>query len=593
LTQPTTLTDYDGVAVGYITSDVAGVYNVIAYDTTYAEKDIKIKASEDAIFVAEGIPILYTEPKYTQGYSNTLQWEALSNAVEYYIECSLDEDFETVDFNSGWTASTQYEFTGLESGTKYYYRVKGRNESGAGTLWSNIVFSTQDATPPKSEVINVNKSQTGFDLTIESSDDVGEVALVDIYVKMDDGEWVLIKSTELDEVTIEFDEIEGFDVENKPERICFYSRAEDTVGNLENFDPKDTGDYCVGYGLTLQNIVDLVGKVADTVTVTANQYLNRGVNKLADIVSQNTVLFTIFLFIPLLVYMLIWMYKNNFRLSDTGMWLELWNGRLFPRLLAEDESRPIGVVYDSTTREPIRDVVVSLIRKGEVRQLSVTDKIGVFRFSPKDSKYELGFWKSGYEFPSKTVKDTKDEIFNFLYLGGAVAMPKDKNKLIGVPVDYKGDKNNIFSWTVDFFLDILKFVNPLLIVLAIAVSFILNILYETNIYYILVILYIILLAASLGFFNLVRKSWGIVRDQEGRRISGVRVGIYNKKFNRLIDFRVTDDKGRFRFVVPPGEYILKPVGDDYEIAGGKEGIEVNLGKGKMIEVTAVLTVSRL
>lgn len=594
LTQPVGLTGYDGVAIGYITSNVAGVYNVKAYDTTYSERDIEVGDDEDTIFVADGIPILNVEPEYTKGYTNELEWGGLEKIVQYYIESSEYEDFRTISYNSGWLYATDYEFRELESGVKYYYRVKGRNETGAETVWSNVVSSTQDATPPESQVTRVDKAPNGFNITIEASDPVGEVALVDIYVKMDDGEWLLIKSTELDEVRIDFHEIEGFDIQNKPERICFYTRAEDTVGNLEYFDPKETGDYCVGYGLTFQNVVDLINRIAEDVIVTAGDYINDGLEWVVEIVSKNPTLFLILLFVPIILYILIWGYKNRFRFIDIGKWFELWNFRLFPWLLADKKGKPVGVVYDSITREPIKDVLVSLVRKDQVKQQCITDKLGVFKLLPDDYKYKIECWKSGYEFPSKVVKTSKDDIFKIVYLGGEIKIPKKEKLSIGVPIDYDGKReSNMWYWILDFFMDIIRFVNPILLIIGIFVALSLNIIYETSWYYIFVVIYIMLLAKTFGFLNMNRKGWGTVRDEDGKKIPDVMVGIENPKFAKLVDKRKTDEKGRYRFVVPAGSYEIKLLEKKYKIASGGESIKVEYSKGRRIEVVPTITVTRL
>ncbi len=592
ITQPVGLTSYDGFAEGKITSDVAGVYTVYAYDTTYEEKDIKINDSADAIFIAEGIPLLYSEPEYTQGYSNILDWEPLENIVQYYIEASDSEEFNNIVYNSGWISQTEYEFTGLLDGMEYYYRVKGRNEVGANTLWSNIVVSTQDALPPQSEVVDVEKLENGFKVYIESEDAIGEVKLVDIYVKMDDGTWILIKSTEIDSVTIDFTEIEGFDPDNKPERICFYSRAEDTVGNLELMDPGETGDYCVGYGLTLQNIIDLVSDQSEKLVLIVTNLFNSGVEKLTTLIENNLLLFIVLVFLPLLVYISLKMYDSYFSLGNLGNLFDLWNLKMFPWLVPDENKKSVGVVYDSFSHEPLKDVLVKLIYKDEIVQMDLTDDFGVFRFEPEKKKYTIVCWKAGYDFPSRIDNKEKDPIYDLVYKGDVVVIGSDS--LIGVPIDFKerSDEYEVLYWTIDFFMDIFRFVNPVLLILGIIVSLLLNSILGTSLFYVLAILYGLFLIHLFGMVGQKRARWGIIRDGNKVKLGGIKIGLYNAKFDKLIDYRITGGDGRYRFVVPSGKYVLKLLSDGYEIEGKKD-LRIDLEKGRVIEITQTLTIKKI
>jgi len=51
--------------------------------------------------------------------------------------------------------------------------------------------------------------------------------------------------------------------------------------------------------------------------------------------------------------------------------------------------------------------------------------------------------------------------------------------------------------------------------------------------------------------------WGVVYNAQTKRpLKGVLVKIYDKEYNRLRDSRLTDEKGRFGFIVPVGKYTL-------------------------------------
>ncbi|MBM3334244.1 hypothetical protein FJY63_06245 [Candidatus Sumerlaeota bacterium] len=93
-------------------------------------------------------PILAAEPAYTSGTTNCISWSASASAAAYYLEWSQNSSFEPVAGTSGWTTATVHVATGLADGFLYYYRVKSRNGALVESVWSGIVSSRQDASPP-------------------------------------------------------------------------------------------------------------------------------------------------------------------------------------------------------------------------------------------------------------------------------------------------------------------------------------------------------------------------------------------------------------------------------------------------------------
>jgi hypothetical protein len=87
--------------------------------------------------------VLHPEPEITLGTSNTISWEPVYIAVEYYAECADDPNFTSIISNTGWITETSYKFTGLELGKRYWYNVKARNAAGIESQWSNLESSLQ------------------------------------------------------------------------------------------------------------------------------------------------------------------------------------------------------------------------------------------------------------------------------------------------------------------------------------------------------------------------------------------------------------------------------------------------------------------
>ena len=87
---------------------------------------------------------------------------------------------------------------------------------------------------------------------------------------------------------------------------------------------------------------------------------------------------------------------------------------------------------------------------------------------------------------------------------------------------------------------------------------------------------------TLLIFQLILKKFsqgkfGVVRNEKGKPVSGVEIGLYDTDYDQLIDKKVTDSKGRYQFVVPGELYYIKPTGSDHILTSGvkdKKGIPV-------------------
>ena len=88
-------------------------------------------------------PLLHEEPDITLWTSNTISWDPLTGAGEYYAECAADANFTTIVYNTGWITETSCMFAGLESGKRYWYCVKARNSAAVESGWSNVETSQQ------------------------------------------------------------------------------------------------------------------------------------------------------------------------------------------------------------------------------------------------------------------------------------------------------------------------------------------------------------------------------------------------------------------------------------------------------------------
>lgn len=97
------------------------------------------------------VPVMVAEPEYASGTVNTVSCnpviDALSPGVKYQFDCSLNSGFPGSTVTKE-TSNPFCEFTGLQDGKTYYYRVRSIDSAGNMSVSSAFVYSTQDITAP-------------------------------------------------------------------------------------------------------------------------------------------------------------------------------------------------------------------------------------------------------------------------------------------------------------------------------------------------------------------------------------------------------------------------------------------------------------
>ncbi len=131
-------------------------------------------------------PAIISEPAFTAGDENTVFWNSVIGALQYYVECSTSSDFSTDLVQVGPVGTLFHAFDGLTNGQIYYYHVKASDGTKADSAWSATVSSTQDATAPISSVGLLPPAYTGSSLSIPyiSHDAIGEVDFVELYYRV-------------------------------------------------------------------------------------------------------------------------------------------------------------------------------------------------------------------------------------------------------------------------------------------------------------------------------------------------------------------------------------------------------------------------
>ena len=107
--------------------------------------------------------------KATSATSVYLEWSGVSTATSYDIQYATKEDYfdesNAVDTISGVSA-TRYEKTGLESGQRYFFRVRAVNSDGKSSWTSpaSVIIGTKPAAPTTWSTTTT--AITGDDLTL-------------------------------------------------------------------------------------------------------------------------------------------------------------------------------------------------------------------------------------------------------------------------------------------------------------------------------------------------------------------------------------------------------------------------------------------
>ncbi|MCF6276981.1 MAG: hypothetical protein L3J07_04015 [Candidatus Magasanikbacteria bacterium] len=219
-----------------------------------------------------------------------------------------------------------------------------------------------------------------------------------------------------------------------------------------------------------------------------------------------------------------------------------------------------GVVYNALTKLPVDLATVRLLdaKTNKIIQSRVTDREGRFLFIADPGEYLMQISKSGFKFPSSLLKGKKEdgEFFD-VYHGESIKVTEEDTVITpSIPIEFSGKKEHI-PWKIVWRgrLVFLQHAISLLGVLGTALA-----LYITPEWYIGVFL-VIQIGLYVGFNRFIKPKeptgWGIVSEKSNKKPIGKAVArLFSKKFNKLIETRITDTKGRYAFLVGPSDYYV-------------------------------------
>lgn len=606
ITQPPN-TDMYGETTGSVYADSPGTYTVCALDTTEGF-DINIEDCESLYVTPVPTPTVIEEPQYTEGLKNAIYWNMSgSNTYQYTAQTSKDSTFTPLVSSSSWILNKNYEFTNLQDGTMYFYRVQARNSYGAESSWSNTVFSVQDQTGPLIEVASISdigdnnvqawdnnyEIQIKYRITDNVSVSSREFWCVDSGGDRKDCEYTSTITGDYWDIKFDLRELDKQDGMLLPEyQFCVESK--DSVNNVSrNCDatleiPEPTTEEPSGDDTEEPTVIPPedtstpVSTATEKLIDTVDQLLEGSVGQLEQ-AELETVTITATTANIVIGFGLILSLIGNIPYFLLQIILGIQSFLGFRR-----EENLNGYVYDSTTKEPVKQAVVRIFNENnELVWSDVTDNNGYFNSTIlDDGEYFIKVTAGNYEFPSKTIFGKKDFPLENVYHGETFLTQNGRIPIFSIPLDSK-EQGKLRNEVSEFFYNTKVIWRAIHVVLFIRGFFF-------SIYtagrlgtwwsYIVVVIYVPSLVILL--LSLVDKEddYGKVVDEKGEPVEGAIVALHENEFGKLVSKRVTDSLGRYRFIIPQGEYTISIMNSELKMQReGDDQISVKGEKEKIIK----------
>jgi len=259
------------------------------------------------------------------------------------------------------------------------------------------------------------------------------------------------------------------------------------------------------------------------------------------------------------------------------------------------KGNPAGYVYDSVTKEPISRAIIRVVdTSGKLVATIVSDLYGIFDLNLPTGDYKFNVEASGYTFPSKIVHSTEDLPYENLYFGEIVNHTSDKLLNISIPMD-KIDTELLKESNASI-KNILATLIRILGIIFFIFGFVTTIFALSNNpttwTLVIFVIYILVISISIYMRISVMKNFGYVKSPDGMLLPGVEIGLIEEEFGTLYAKRVTDEKGRYRFVIPSGKYQLVLLSSGLVLNDFKDEV-IDIKEGKVGIVKKNLIVSKV
>lgn len=595
--QPITLTDATGRTTGSVSSGTAGTYTVCAKDTTFGY-DIDIQNCKTLYVIPVPVPSMLPEPQYTKGLTNTVLWQSLGPAYRYNVQVSEFSNFSVIKQESGVINATSFEFTNLENGKMYFYRVRAQNLFGGVGGWSNSVFSVQDAQNPSISILDIssvgenttNNWSSSFTITMlfRVTDNLQLASTQFICLNSQGNAYPCTNSSnqegDIFTVNIRLGDLERRSGTFLRQRYEFCVEAVDGATNVQRlcniYIDIPPGEDAVEPPVA-PPIIKRVEKVIEDINVILDDTVGKLDPKDLDRVTTTTSVVTATSAIAIAAG----------GLSSVPYFLFQLFLNILSLLGFRKAAKPVGFVYDSVTKEPISQAIVRIFNEeNRIVWSDVTDGKGYFTAKLKDGKYKIVVRAPRYIYPSTVVFGKEDYPVTNVYHGEEFVVSGETEINFAIPLDPM--ETSKLRLKLEGFWTRIKFIVNIIHVLLFLAGITLAFYTYYNSPSVLSLVVLLLFVPTFFFIlrNLLnRDRYGLVIDKSKNPLEGVVVGLRESEFDKIVAKRVTDVRGRYRFLADEGRYYIEILDTGYKVENIKGGNEVYLKRESLITRDIVLT----
>jgi uncharacterized repeat protein (TIGR01451 family) len=217
-----------------------------------------------------------------------------------------------------------------------------------------------------------------------------------------------------------------------------------------------------------------------------------------------------------------------------------------------------GIIYNSITKKPL-DLAIVRLYNSETKKLvrtKVTDKLGRYQFIVKPGKYYIEVGKKEFAFPSKLLdnQQTDGQYLN-VYYGGDIQITEDGviNQPIAVDPDKKDLSNSVVikRFLLKRVQTVFTILGPILALISLVIS---PSWWIFGLFCAQIVMFITFKRLATGQKP---TSFGTVMDKLKKNPLGrAVVRVFDTKFHKLLDTRITNGKGKYAFLVGNDVYYM-------------------------------------
>jgi len=253
-------------------------------------------------------------------------------------------------------------------------------------------------------------------------------------------------------------------------------------------------------------------------------------------------------------------------------------------LLGRRKRKEFGVVFNSLTKLPVDLAIVRLFRtSGKLVRTSATDKQGRYAFLVDPGEYRIETSKQGYTFPSQYLKDKKEDAQYLDLYHGETIRAGEKGAIITANVPM--DPLDVVKSTRRLYWEVIgRRLQSVLAFSGVILTLVAALLYRLSWLWVLTGVQVVLF---LLFRRLARpkrpKNWGIIYDEKTKKPIPFAVArIIETQYNKVLESRVTDARGRYNFLVGNSKYVVTVEKPGYEAQKTKEIDLSSKSKGEAV-----------